>query len=88
MSITTTYKCDRCDKEQDTNNQFWRIEIGVRHSGQSSPNRLAHMDVCRFCLEALGFYRNEFPAAPLPPAPTIEELLREIVERCGFEPKE
>jgi hypothetical protein len=82
MSIKTTYTCDRCKTVQDTITQFWTIAVVVKEGTMSSwsePDQKRKMDVCRSCLELLGFYRApSCPAPPLPPPPTLEDLIREI----------
>ena len=79
--ITTEYKCDKCKKVQFTSEQFWTIGVGAG-AGAGAPHisvdRTIH--VCRNCLEDLGYHvRPIFPSRP--PPPSLEELIREILER-------
>ena len=86
MSITTTYKCDRCGNEQITPKQFWTIVVAV-NEGTLSPSSF-HMSignkihVCRPCLEELGIYDNrcEKEKAETPPPPTVVHLVQQIME--------
>lgn len=89
MSIKTTYKCDRCGGERPTADQFWRLGIHVNNvSAYTNGNYPMHtMEVCRPCLEELGFHRSKpTPGQPeQPPVPTLEDLIREIVTTAMLE---
>ena len=83
--ITTTYKCDKCQKVQMTPEDFWEMHLRTNPAmtgGRSSvPQRT--LQVCRRCLEDFGLVpirtkREE----PVPAKPTVEELIREMVERA------
>lgn len=85
MSVTTTYKCDRCLSEQTTSDQFWVIRILVHtynngHDVYGGGERTAHW--CRKCVEAIHLlapHMHNQQRTPLPAPPTFEEMLREIV---------
>ena len=87
MSVKTIYTCDKCKAEQETVNQFWTVGVTATHGCSDSSREFVknkHMQVCRPCLESLGLYvqiKPEHKASP-PRIPTVEELIREIVERC------
>ena len=82
--ITTIYKCDRCEKTQENGNQFWTVSVTVLHYGsnQSFTSSDKFIQVCRECLEELGIHRQERPLDERPPAPSIEDLIKEIISRC------
>jgi len=77
--ITVEYKCDRCGKTQPTSDQFWTIGVGATHGPQVVTRVDRTIHVCRVCLEALG-YHVKAAAATSPPPPTIEELIRQVLE--------
>jgi hypothetical protein len=88
MSITTIYKCDKCGKEQDTNQQFWTVGVSASCSpnpppSTSSPRYFVEnmsMQVCRLCLEKFGIYAKKVEEPEQQPrTPTLEELIIEIV---------
>lgn len=83
MSITVTYTCDRCGSAQTTNEQFWTLEVQARCNTQF-PYEVAKIQVCRPCLELLGIHRRvkEGVKDKRPAPPTVEDLIREIIERC------
>jgi len=77
MSITIIYKCDKCGNEQTTKDQFWHVEIVTSH--YSSKCIQKEIDVCRPCLESFGINVPEEKEEALPPPPTVEDLIREII---------
>ena len=78
MSITTTYKCDKCGNEQASKEQFWHVEIVV--STLYVPKYTQkEIDVCRPCLESFGIFVSIEMKETLPPPPTVEDLIREII---------
>ena len=84
MAVETAYVCDRCGKRQDTDDQMWVVAVQVSHHGyrhDSSPWKSDARLWCRECVDqmhVLGVPSAE-KAAKLPPAPTFEDLLREVV---------
>ena len=78
MSITTIYKCDKCGNEQDNRDQFWNVEISISAHYYSKQSQKA-IDVCRQCLESFGILVRRENKATLPPPPTVEDLIREII---------
>lgn len=87
--ITTTYTCDRCKKAQPTQTQFWTVRTWARsydtlpaawHDAGSK-----EIQVCRLCLEDLGFNVRTAPGVTPPPPPTVEDLVREIFRLCADE---
>lgn len=92
MSSKTIYTCDRCGGTQETRDQFWGIRVQITHFGCYPQNwdtvGAAHpaVEVCRSCLEHLGFYpRPETKAKPDYNPPSTEDLIREILSRVGVE---
>lgn len=83
--IKTNYICDRCAHPQESPDQFWVIGVKAKPYGYTTSQWEAsdhQMQVCRPCLEVLGFHvrapKKDEP--PLPAPPTLEELIREIVQ--------
>ena len=76
--ITTIYKCDKCGNEQNSRKQFWTVHISISceyytHSQQKE------IQVCQICLESFGILVPEKKKETLPPPPTVEDLIREII---------
>ena len=83
--IATRYTCDKCGHHQTTNDQMWGIAVVITH-GIPVPNYGPRLTPqadglwCRKCIESIGL----LCAAPKPdekpePAPTLEDMIREIV---------
>jgi hypothetical protein len=88
MSIQTIYKCDKCGAEQDTYEQFWAVGIAALHFPLNTERSFLadkSIQVCRPCLESFGIHVTKKPSAPVPKPPTVEELIREILQLCGEE---
>ncbi len=90
MSIVTTFSCDRCGTvvkvvsiSGERPEQFWEVAVTYKHYGDNLPSQGGKLFVCRGCLQALGFVRTEASAKALPPPPTVEDLIREIIQRCS-----
>lgn len=87
MSIQTIYKCDKCHAEQPTIDQFWEVGVSAQclsSQSLSGPRYVSSkhsMHVCRSCLESLGIHVRAEPGKVAPPAPTLEDLIREIVRQ-------
>lgn len=92
--ITTTYKCDRCGHEQQSDaspRQLW--QIGIRFV--TMPSSLRGYDGrcgedqlwCRNCLETIGAVPRVNSAAPIPAPPSFEDLIRELVREVVREEK-
>ena len=86
MSIKTEYICDKCGAVQSTKEQFWELKVSSEHVDYTSRNIYvddAHtMQVCRPCLEYFGFHVQVKPGQSTPTAPTLEELIVEIVNNA------
>lgn len=91
MTVKTIYICDKCGSEQDSSKQFWTVGVTATCSIHPDPHGYRrfvedkYLQVCRPCLESFGIHvqtRPEHKDNP-PQIPTIEELIREIVERCS-----
>jgi len=76
--ITTIYKCDKCGNEQTTRKKFWDVNILVSCE-YFTDNRQKRIEVCQSCLESFGILVSEEKKATLPPPPTVEDLIREII---------
>ena len=84
MGITTIYKCDRCEHEQSTAEQMWSIEVGIKSVDSPSSRLQCRQEAlwCRKCVEIVHLLKipKHAPQRALPPKPTLEALVREIVE--------
>lgn len=87
MAIKTLYTCDKCGHEQENTDQFWTVGVsashGLFHSSHFVENKFMH--VCRPCLESFGIHvlkKPEHEENP-PHIPSVEDLIREIVQRCS-----
>ena len=89
MSVQIIYRCDRCGAEQEKAEQFWTVSIGA-NEGTFAPSCTQlvsgkSIQVCRSCLEELGIYdhRSDEKKANAPPAPSVENLILQILELVG-----
>lgn len=83
MSITTIYRCDRCGQEQQTKDQIWQVQVTIGSIGDPHGQNKKHIaDWCRKCAEAarlLPNYLHKEANEELPPPPSLEDLVRQIV---------
>lgn len=85
--ITTTFKCDKCKGEQSDQKQFWTLGVGYAHYPTKPViGQTLSIQVCRPCLESFGLLANPAVKPPSPPPPTTEDLIIEVLARCGIEP--
>ena len=82
--ITTIRTCDRCKKEVEEKDQLWNIAINYQCYPKPAESYLPpKVQWCRPCMEEMGLLGEKFQSTvhnPIPsPAPTLEELVREIV---------
>lgn len=95
MGLIQKYTCDKCGHEQPTPDQMWAMRISVL-SYQTSNNPYATSSGgkdamwCRKCVEDMHLLPvpSHHAQRELPPAPTFEDLVREIAtqvvqERTG-----
>lgn len=86
MSRKVIYTCDKCGAEQLTHEQFWTVGVQANHFGATvGPYDFVDgkkLEVCRPCLESFGIHVTTKKNEPQPKPPTVEELIREIIERC------
>ena len=86
MSIKTEYICDKCGAVQASEEQFWELKVSAEHVDYTSTNRYVDaartMQVCRQCLESLGYHVQVKPGQSTPTPPTLEELIIEIVNNA------
>lgn len=87
MGITTEYKCDKCGHTQENPKEMWEVAITRRALDAPSMNAgltrqpLSQM-WCRACMELVHILPptgDRIKLKELPPEPTLEELVREIV---------
>ncbi len=86
MIHPATYECDKCHAVQATDSQFWEVGIKCNHLNYTNNDfvdETFRMQVCRPCLEAFGIHvqARKRDEVPLPPPPTLEDLIRELVAR-------
>ena len=84
--IGTTYTCDRCNHEQTTFGKMWTVEIAVNEMGtwskpSNSKGALSKL-WCRRCVETFGLLQpaKDDTEHVITPPPTLEDLIREIVQ--------
>lgn len=91
MGKVTIYTCDKCgheQTEQDKPHQLWEVYVGARSMGSTYPVVAARPDLkklwCRDCAIKQGVVKksphSQSEAKPIEPQPTIEDLIRDIVE--------
>lgn len=85
MSITTTFKCDRCGHEQLTGVQMWHVAVVCVHFPEVPKATLWPGKVplwCRACCEQIGLLvREALPKDAAPPhPPTFEDQIRAIIQ--------
>lgn len=86
--IETTYKCDKCSSEQNSPEQFWTIGVGFSSTNCSPSIGLkSRIHVCRKCLAGFGLVTEKSVTQPSP-LPTTEDLIIEVLGRCGIYPSE
>jgi hypothetical protein len=87
MAVNVIYKCDKCGNEQNTSEQFWTVGVTANHGTGCSRHFVEDkfMQVCRTCLESFGIcVRTKKQDPQINQAiPSVEELIREIIERCS-----
>lgn len=84
--IVTIYKCDRCGAEQGSREQFWTVGVSASCSLALPPHEpyKKQIQVCRPCLDVLGIFVKEGATDDsVRHVPSVEELIREIIERCS-----
>ena len=88
MAVKTIYTCDKCGNEQENPGQFWTVGVSATPSFHPASNSFVpgkHIHVCRPCLESFGIHVQKKPEHEEnpPQIPGIEDLIREIVQRCS-----
>lgn len=81
MAVEIKYVCDKCGHTQATDDQMWSIGIAIVWArGTLSDSNLNKKQLwCRACIEKLGLLPPKPPAVKPDPAPTLEDMIREIV---------
>jgi len=85
MSIVTTYTCDKCARVQETGNDMYHVALVVRASAsvpQYGRGDMMHAQLwCIGCVqERLKHLVPRKPEDPPPTPPTMEDMIREIVQ--------
>lgn len=82
--IVTTYTCDRCDHSQEEKEQMWELKLTTHALGASysSPTKKSEALWCRKCMEVYSLLPQVEVKKEdvIKPAPTIEDLVREITQ--------
>ena len=77
--IKTIYTCDKCNKEQYTADQFWKVGVVARpNNNEITPYQtpVKSIQVCRLCLESFGIHvQKKEGVKPSPSPPTIEKRI-------------
>ncbi len=90
-----TYKCDRCGKTAQTEDEKKELGLGEIHIGFKiyggyryvsasvfAANQIWSRDWCRTCRKELGILENEIKEPEVQDnAPSLEDMVREIVHR-------
>ncbi len=90
MGITTEYKCDRCEHTQEERTQMWEVEVMRRSLDSPSASASAARQPpkklwCKKCMEELHILPcKQGQEEKLPPPPTLEDLIREIIHEEGL----
>ncbi len=86
MGIKTHFICDKCKKDQDTDDQMWTVGIVVHHEVRylrQAPNINCKQIWCRACIESVGGLGHlavkPEKGSPVPVPPTLEDNIREII---------
>lgn len=98
MSITIIYTCDKCGSEQEKPEQFWQIGVVTKQAGLNVPTLKGgnyetfttgkSLQICRPCLESFGIFAQKKEGIEQPEPPTTEELIVDILDRCGIHPSQ
>lgn len=93
MAFSQTFTCDRCNHQQDSDDQMWSVAIAYKH-GYAAESHLRYANNmyfqhgklwCRKCMEELQLLGGMLAipelgeAEKVKPAPTLEDIIREIV---------
>lgn len=85
MSQRTIYKCDRCGKESENQNNLFEIAIGIKHKSGGVyylTNQLyKQQDWCKKCCEETGIIfvdKEKEKEKSIDTKPTLEDLIKEI----------
>jgi len=85
MSVIVIYKCDKCDAEQKTQEEFWTVGVtALPYIGTTNTFvQGKSMQVCRPCLESFGIYvqKKQPHELVIPMPPTLEDLIVDLVQR-------
>lgn len=87
MAVKTIYTCDKCGSEQDSSDQFWTVGVSANCATYPADWFVTgkSLQVCRPCLESFGIHVQKKPehAESPPTIPSVEDLIREIMQRCA-----
>lgn len=83
MPVITTYACDNCPHKQNNPEQMWHVGVYVKPCISPSSGQRAPQLWCRMCVEKLCLLPpvgHEKKKKAIPPKPTFEEVIRELVQ--------
>ena len=81
--ITTTYTCDKCKHAQNKAEQMWQVSIILKEITLPTGASEVRSELwCRQCCEKYSLLpRQELPSFVALKRPSIEALIKEILER-------
>lgn len=82
MTVITTYVCDKCAYSEPKPSGYFEVSIGVKQSigGYAAPQTKRTSLWCRSCVVKAGLTTPTMKERAPDPEPTIEDLVREIVQ--------
>jgi len=84
MSITTIYKCDKCNKEVKQRNNLSKIGLTIDYEYSGYPFTYASIEVCGECYHYFKMAIPQKKEAPKIVQPTVEELICQIRDLCNL----
>lgn len=84
MIIPEKYQCDKCERVLETRMDVLSLSVNAQHGPYSSSVKLEGnhaLMVCISCAEQMGIRQKKgAPKEEQVPAPTMEDLIRQIIE--------
>jgi DNA-directed RNA polymerase subunit RPC12/RpoP len=80
---TTTYHCDRCKKQLETQRELITLKLTVNCGYGDSSSAIAPQEWCRECCISTGFVRwsTEEKVSLPEQSPTLEDFLRNMIQQ-------